>query len=81
MRTRIDVYETSRKNLITLSMINNSKHHPWFPSLGISHTKFCCVRTTLYTLDTQKVLFINHQHQYTWELIRKANCQASPQNY
>lgn len=54
-RTRVDVCGRSRKGLITLWTINNSKHYPWFPPLGLSHRALFCP-TTFYTLDTQSVV-------------------------
>lgn len=54
-KTRIDVYGRPSKGLIKLQMINNSKYY-LFPSLGMSHTKFCYIHMTLYTVDIQSVV-------------------------
>lgn len=41
-RSRVDIYGTARKGLITLYVINDSKCYPWFTSLETSYAKFCC---------------------------------------
>lgn len=60
-RARVDVCGRSRKGLITLQMMNNSKYCPWFPSLGMSHTKFCVALQPSMPL-TLKVWFSDHEH-------------------